>query len=230
MAFGERWDINSQKLAPDLSQLQGACRRTHKQLKPLQGVQPLQMTEQIIIAQSQLPILHFSSSICFSLPRRVFLLFRQFFMHQAMPSPKLIRRSTLAWDTESYRLFKCRLLAVPISWRVCLRSEVLAFVKPEVTLQEFVLQKGQFLLLRLFRNIPKDDWVQFLLHHTGGLQHPVHVPYPELPHQHSTIPMTHLVWSFPLFSPSHLFQFLFQGCFLHLCLVMATGLGKEFNF
>lgn len=141
VAFGELWDSNSQKLEPGLSQLEGACRRTRKQLKLLQGVQPLQMTEQIITAQSQLPILHLSSSICFSLPRIVFLLFRQFFMHQAMPSPKFIRRSTLAWDTESYSLLECSLLAVPISWRVCLRSVVWALMKPEVTLQEFTLLK-----------------------------------------------------------------------------------------
>lgn len=159
-----------------MSQLEGAHRRTHKQPKPLQAVQSLRMMKQIITAQSQLPILHLSSSICFSLPRIVFLLFSQFFTHQAMPSPKLIRMSTLAWDIESYRLFECSLLTVPISWRVCLRSVVLAFGKPEVTLEEFtLLKKGRFLLLWLFGNILKDDWVQFLLHHTGGLQYPAHM-------------------------------------------------------
>lgn len=44
------------------------------------------------------------------------------------------------------------------------------------------------------------------------------------------ISMPRLVWSFAPLSPSGLFQFLSQGCFLHLCLMMAAGIGKESNF
>lgn len=45
-------------LKPGLSQLKVLHRGTHKQLKTLQREQSLQMTEQIITAISQLPILH----------------------------------------------------------------------------------------------------------------------------------------------------------------------------
>lgn len=51
-----------------------------------------------------------------------------------------------------------------------------ALRKLQATPRELILLKGRFLLIRLSGRFPKDGWGQFLVHHTGGLQHPAHMP------------------------------------------------------
>lgn len=67
-------------------------------------------------------------------------------MHQAMPSPKPIRKNAWTWDTESLMPFKHNLLIVLIAWAVCLKSVV--FVWSEVPSGKLKLLLGNSFFLR----------------------------------------------------------------------------------
>lgn len=156
-----------------------------------------------------------------------------------MPSPKLVRKITLVWlnhiiqtqpDHSPYLLD-----SHPKVSGIC--QVKCAFRKPQVTLKELAFLRGQFLLLRLLRKFPKDGWVQFLVHHTGGLQHLAHISLfrtamtsclttclhlscSSAPELCAVLPSPFLISPVSVPAPGWF-------PFLHLPLMMAAGRGEE---
>lgn len=165
-------------LKSGLSQLKVLQRRTHKQLKPLQREQSLQMTEQIITAVSQLPILHLPPAPYVSLYHVQFFCSLASFScikpSQALNSAERVHGHSWALIQTQPARSPHRLDSLPEVRCVC--PVRCALKNPQATLRELILLKHPFLLVRLFGRFPKDGWAQFLVHHAGGLQHPAHMP------------------------------------------------------